>query len=116
MDKARELCDKFNLLSTENPILAERIFQDQGYRFLRTGQTSNAIELFKMGTEAYPNSANSWDCLAEAYMASRNNEMAIKYYKKTLEVLPNDTTTSGELKNIIRTNTPEILQRLEQQN
>jgi pentatricopeptide repeat protein len=39
--------------------------------------------------EAYPQSANTYDSLAEAYLKKGNKDEAIKYYSKALEVNPN---------------------------
>ncbi len=43
-----------------------------------------AIQVFEMNSRLYPESFNTWDSLAEAYMKKGNNKKAIKYYKKSL--------------------------------
>ncbi|HEX8492970.1 MAG TPA: FKBP-type peptidyl-prolyl cis-trans isomerase [Pyrinomonadaceae bacterium] len=59
-----------------------------GYRLLRNRQFKEAIEVFKLDVEAYPKSANVYDSLAEAYLASGNNQAAIENYNKALEIDP----------------------------
>jgi CubicO group peptidase (beta-lactamase class C family) len=57
-----------------------------GYRMLQMRKTKEAIEVFKLNVEAYPQSFNVYDSLAEAYMVSGDKELAITNYKKSLEL------------------------------
>lgn len=109
--KAEEIYEKFKSLG--QVFFDEAVFNAIGYRFLQTGNFEDAIRIFKMNTDAYPLSANTWDSLAEACEASGRNELAIKYLKKALEVMPGDTTTSEELKEAIKNHAEESLRRLE---
>lgn len=59
-----------------------------GYRLMRNGQVKEAIEVFKLNVEMYPRSANVYDSLAEAYLASGNKQGAIDNYSKALEIDP----------------------------
>ena len=68
----------------------ERGVNSLGYSFLNAEKYDEAIALFKLNVEHFPKSANVYDSLAEAYMKSGNNELAIKYYKKSLEAIPDD--------------------------
>jgi CubicO group peptidase (beta-lactamase class C family) len=68
----------------------ERGINSLGYSFLNAEKYDEAIALFKLNVEHFPKSANVYDSLAEAYMKSGNNELAIKYYDKTLEAIPGD--------------------------
>jgi tetratricopeptide (TPR) repeat protein len=73
----------------ENPrAYDEGTMNSIGYAFLREGKKSEAIEVFKLNTEAYPESWNVWDSLAEAYMESGDTKLAIRYYEKSLELNP----------------------------
>jgi Flp pilus assembly protein TadD len=49
---------------------------------------SDAIEILKLNVEAYPESWNTYDSLAEAYMKNGDKEEAIKHYRKSLELNP----------------------------
>ncbi len=60
-----------------------------GYDLLRDEKTDDAIAIFRVNVEAYPQSANTYDSLAEAYLKKGNKDEAIKYYSKALEVNPN---------------------------
>ena len=59
-----------------------------GYQLMGGGQMGAALELFKLNTESYPQSFNVYDSLAEAYMRSGRNELAIEFYEKSLEINP----------------------------
>jgi tetratricopeptide (TPR) repeat protein len=60
-----------------------------GYNLLQAQRAAEAIEIFKLNTEAYPNSANVFDSLAEAYLAGGNKAEAIKNYEKAVRINPN---------------------------
>ena len=57
-----------------------------GYRLLGTKKTREAIEIFKLNVEIYPQSYNVYDSLAEAYLVNDDKELAIKNYAKSLEL------------------------------
>jgi len=71
-----------------------------GYQLLRTNKTKEAIEIFKLNVEAYPQSANAYDSLGEGYMVAGNNEQAIVNYKKSLELNPNSPSGLQALKRL----------------
>jgi CubicO group peptidase (beta-lactamase class C family) len=60
-----------------------------GYQLMGENKKSEALEIFRLNTVLYPENANAWDSLAEAYGALGNIEQAVKYYRKALEVDPN---------------------------
>jgi CubicO group peptidase (beta-lactamase class C family) len=61
-----------------------------GYAFLNAEKYDEAVAVFKLNVEHFPKSANAYDSLAEAYMKSGNNKLAIKYYQKSLDTIPVD--------------------------
>ena len=61
-----------------------------GYAKLQAGQKEDAIELFKLNTEAYPTSANAQDSLSDGYMAAGQKDLALAAEEKCLELLPGD--------------------------
>jgi imidazolonepropionase-like amidohydrolase len=71
-----------------------------GYRLLRTKRTTDAIEIFKLSTQVYPQSYNTWDSLAEAYMIHDEKDLAIQNYKKSLELNPGSTNAVEKLKQL----------------
>jgi CubicO group peptidase (beta-lactamase class C family) len=71
-----------------------------GYQLLQTNKRKEAIEIFKLNVEAYPQSANAYDSLGEAYMVEGNNEQAIVNYKKSLELNPQSQSGALALKRL----------------
>jgi len=59
-----------------------------GYQYLTSGKIDDAIKIFKMNTDKFPGSWNAWDSLAEGYMTKGEDEQAIKYYNKALDMAP----------------------------
>lgn len=59
-----------------------------GYQLLQVGKNQEAIEILKLNIEAYPNSANVYDSIGEAYMIDGNTKMAKENYQKSLELNP----------------------------
>ena len=62
-----------------------------GYQLLRAKNYDHAIKLFQMNVELFPDAFNTYDSLAEAYMLKGEKELAVKFYKKSLELNPNNT-------------------------
>ena len=62
-----------------------------GYQLLQMKKVAEAIEIFKLNVEAYPQAANTYDSLGEAYLAHGDKELAITNYKKSLELNPQNT-------------------------
>jgi predicted Zn-dependent protease len=52
-------------------ILAKAPLNTFGYELLEGKDAAGAIQIFKLNAESFPESANVWDSLAEAYMKSR---------------------------------------------
>jgi 3-oxoadipate enol-lactonase len=108
----------FQILNTQGVAAAVKYFEEKhgrnpgrmpfgeaemnalGYRYLQTGRTAEAIELFKLNVQAYPNSFNTYDSLGEAYVTNGDKDLAIKYYNRSLELNPDNS------------NAKEMLQRL----
>ncbi|MEJ2051051.1 MAG: alpha/beta fold hydrolase [Calditrichota bacterium] len=71
-----------------------------GYQYLQAGKTKDAIELFKLNVLAYPESANTYDSLGEAYMVNGAKELAMQNYNKSLELDPDNQNAVEKLKQL----------------
>jgi tetratricopeptide (TPR) repeat protein len=67
-------------------------FNQAGYQLLGDGQDKEAIFVFQMVTNMYPESANAWDSLAEGYLKAGDKEKATEYYNKAIAMDPNGPT------------------------
>ena len=89
-----------SLKSAANPDLyvAESELNALGYRLLRRKQVNEAIEVLKLNVETYPQSANVYDSLGEAYMVRGDKEKAIENYQKALAIDPASESAKRALK------------------
>ena len=71
-----------------------------GYRLIRRNQINEAIEIFKLNVEAYPQSANVYDSLGEAYLLRGDKEKAIESYQKALAIDPTMESAKLALKRL----------------
>jgi CubicO group peptidase (beta-lactamase class C family) len=83
----------------------EVINEDQmnsiGYELLFSWKRVNdAIEVFKLNVEDYPQSFNVYDSLGEAYAVNGDKELAVKNYERSVELNPNNTGGIEALKKL----------------
>ena len=71
-----------------------------GYQQLRAQHLREAIALFKLNVEMFPDGFNTYDSLAEAYMAQGDREAAIMNYRKSLALNRNNTNAVSMLKKL----------------
>lgn len=67
---------------------ADWVLNNLGYTLLQNNRLDEAIQIFTINTVIYPGVANVWDSLGESYMLKGENDKAIIYYKKVLELDP----------------------------
>jgi tetratricopeptide (TPR) repeat protein len=79
--------------------LEESPMNNLGYQLMAAKKFKEAIRVFELNAVAFPKSANAWDSLAEAYMTG-GKELAITYYRKSLELDPNNTNAVEVLKKL----------------
>jgi tetratricopeptide (TPR) repeat protein len=87
-------------LKDSKPSIGEVPMNVIGYQLIGIKKLDDAIEVLKKNTVDFPESWNTWDSLAEAYMDNGNKELAIKYYKKSLELNPKNTGAVEQLKKL----------------
>ena len=59
-----------------------------GYNLVRVRRFKEAIRIFQLNVEAYPQSSNAYDSLAEGYMDDGDKPQAVANYEKSLELNP----------------------------
>ncbi|KAA6346345.1 putative penicillin-binding protein PbpX [termite gut metagenome] len=81
--------DHYNTLKdSKDYVLDENEMNQIGYQIMGNGKIDEAAKIFKLNIESFPNSFNVYDSYAEALMNQGKNELAIKNYKKSIEINP----------------------------
>jgi CubicO group peptidase (beta-lactamase class C family) len=70
------------------------------YTLMNYGRLNDAIKIFELNTKENPNSGNAFDSLAESYFNSNQLEAAKRNYKKSLELMPENTNAKEMLEKI----------------
>lgn len=71
-----------------------------GYRLLQSGKIDEAIAVFKVNVDEFPESGNVYDSLGEAYLEAGQKELAIENYKKSVEIDPQNINGINILKKL----------------
>jgi tetratricopeptide (TPR) repeat protein len=71
-----------------------------GYQLMQMKRVKDAIEIFKLNVEMYPQGFNTYDSLGEAYMENGDKQLAIQNYKKSLELNPKNMPAVEKLKKL----------------
>lgn len=100
VDAAVKQCRELKVSNPNAYDFGESEFIGLGYHLLSMKKLKDAIEIFKLSVEAYPQSYNTYDSLAEAYMDNGDKELAIKNYRKSLELNPGNANGVKKLKEL----------------
>lgn len=76
---------------------SERSINAAGYALMADGKLKEAIELFKINVQLYPQSWNVYDSLGEAYASSGDTALAVQNYEKSVQLNPNNDTGKAAL-------------------
>jgi hypothetical protein len=71
-----------------------------GYRLLNAKKFNDAIRIFQLNVEAYPQSGNAYDSLGEAYMNAGNKPLAIDNYQRSLQLNPKNRNAIAYLQKL----------------
>ena len=80
--------------------LNEREMNTIGYQLLGAEKVAEAAEVFKLNVAAFPKSSNVYDSYGEALMKLGKNDLAIKNYKKSVALNPNNHSGIEALKKL----------------
>ena len=100
---AVELGRRFDAMRADTVTFAvsEAELNRLGYDFLNSrGAPARAIEIFQLNVRAFPNSANVYDSLGEAYLAHADTALAVISYRRSLELDPNNGNAADILKRL----------------
>lgn len=95
---AEQICDL--LLKSQNFENLEGLLNRLGYRLLNLGQFENAIMVFESNAKFYPESFNVFDSLAESYLYLDRFEDALRTYRKSLSLNPENQNAKNMIERI----------------
>jgi dienelactone hydrolase len=91
-DKAAQQLASARQKSPHAILFDEGLVNMIGYEHLQEGDNKGAIEILKLNVAAFPDSANVYDSLSDAYLADGQKDLARENAKKTLQKLATDTS------------------------
>lgn len=68
-----------------------------GYDLMNSNKTQEALKIFKLNTELYPNGYNTFDSYGECLMKLNRKDEGLKAYKRSLELNPNNANARSIL-------------------
>lgn len=80
--------------------LPEDDINDLGFILMRDDKKKEAVEIFKYNLARFTDSANAYDSLAEGYEAANEKELALKNFKKAIELNPKNTYAADRIKEL----------------
>jgi len=93
----------YHKIKKDNPddyYVSEMRLNTLGYNLLHQEKYREAIAVFRVNVELYPESWNVYDSQAEAYMLNGDTELAIENYEKSLELNPSNAGAIEKLKKL----------------
>lgn len=75
-------------------------FSQLGYSLVLSDHLNEAIEIYKLNIGAFPSSSKAFEDLAEAYFLSGNKQMAVKHYRKSLDLDPQNVRAKKMLEKL----------------
>jgi tetratricopeptide (TPR) repeat protein len=87
-DSAEKILKPVLAKGVASELLDEWSINELGYHYLNQDNKPLAIAILKFNTWQYPQSANVYDSLGEAYYMARMEDLAIQNYRKSLELNP----------------------------
>ncbi len=81
-------------------LVSEDELNGRGYQLLAAGATPEAIAVFRLGTQAFPASANTHDSLGEALLAAEDRAGATAEYRRALEIDPASPSARAALERL----------------
>jgi hypothetical protein len=91
IDRAAEQYHELKAVAPTNYNLDEDELNALGYQLVQAHKLPQAIRIFQLNVEAYPNSGNTYDSLAEAYMDDGDKSQAIANYQRSLQLNPKNS-------------------------
>lgn len=90
----------FEKLMSEDTALNSSALNTAAYMVLLNGQAKDAIKLFEKNLEVFPDNANNYDSMGEAYATAGELKKAKASYQKSLELDPSNLNAKEILRHL----------------
>ena len=100
IDSAIRLYRKIRTSQPDEYDFSEKQLNRLGYELLQEHKLSEAIEIFKLNIEFFPDSSNVYDSLGEAYMLHGDIENARTNYRRSLDLNPHNKNAVERLQKL----------------
>ena len=71
-----------------------------GYELMQMKELDAAITVFELNNQSYPESANTYDSLGEAYLAVGDKQKALASYKNALNLNPDSESAKQAIEKL----------------
>lgn len=78
----------------------EAELNDWGYRLLSTGRPRDALQVFRLAADRYPDSANAHDSLAQALLVNGDDRGAADHYARAVALDPGNADAARHLEEL----------------
>lgn len=103
MSQAMPVIEEAKKAFPDTVLIEENVLNWLGYHFLYWwGREEEALEVFKLNVSLFPESANTYDSLGEAYLVRGDTDSAVRCYKKSLELNPENTNAIQRLNQLLK--------------
>ncbi len=101
-DAARATFDELLAAGEGRALFSEAEFNRLGYKFVRTCTIDDAVSVFEMATEVWPESANAWDSLGDGLRRRGDKDASLASYRRVLELEPGHENATWRIRLIDR--------------
>jgi len=98
--RAAQLYSELKRSDPEYILFKETTLRLLGHKLTQEHRIKDAVDIFKLDIEAYPQSWKAYDSLGEAYIAGGEKELAMKNYRRSLDLNPQNTNAVDMLKKL----------------
>jgi len=101
IEKVKTIYQQESQRSPREYLIENGLLDDLGYELLNRGHHTKALEVFEFNTELEPDHAGWVDSVADAYRAMDSIDLAIQWYKKALEMKPDQKFSRKKLDELL---------------
>jgi dienelactone hydrolase len=91
-EAATAIVDRYRRETPDDPAVDQTVFNESGYRLIAEHRYQEAIGIMRLVVYAFPNSANAFDSLADAYLATGQKQAAREALENALKLIAADAT------------------------